>query len=213
MIRITNDWEIEELSESIRIEAMPSALRQSGLAEHDFSSETVRLRELPGRSFARFRLGPDPGEAPPGFPAATGQCMGADPAVLCLRPGEWLWTSGTDSPRKLLERAAAAVDPERGAVYDASDGLAVFRLSGVGAAWLLSKLSGLDFLAGAGGDEHCARTRMGRIAVVVHHHLSGEGSSQFDLVVDRSYARYLWELLKASAPHADDLARSFGVRA
>lgn len=198
------------MNEETRIEAIPSALRQSGLAEHDFSGESVRLAELTGLSLARLRHHPRSGDAPSGLPEEAGQCNDTDPAVLCLRPGEWLWISESDAPEALLEQAAGRAGGHGGAAYDVSDGMAAFRLSGSGAAWLLSKLSGLDFQGEAGGEAHCARTRMGRISVLVHHHRPETGSYVFDLFVDRGCARYLWELLKASAPHADDLVRAFG---
>jgi sarcosine oxidase gamma subunit len=94
-----------------------------------------------------------------------------------------------------------------------SDGFAVFRLQGNGSPWLLCKLSGLDFLAGRAAGQHCARTKLGQVAVVIHYHQAENKAFVFDLLVDRSYARYLWELLAASAPHADELALTFGAAA
>ena len=37
-----------------------------------------------------------------------------------------------------------------------------------------------------------------------------DGPPLFDLLVDRSLAVYLWALLEASIPHADELVESFG---
>lgn len=198
------------MSSNFSIIAIPSALQQSGLGRNEFSSESVHLKELTDYSISRLRCYAGQKKSPPGLPESTGHCLGDDPAVLCLRPGEWLWISESAPPGELLERAAGDVDREHGAVYNLTDGLAVFRLSGSGSGWLLSKLSGLDFLAGAGGGAHCARTRMGHIAVVVHYRRSGDGLYVFDLIFDRGYARYFWELLTASAPHADDLVSAFG---
>ena len=64
-----------------------------------------------------------------------------------------------------------------------SDGLAVFRLSGGGAPWLLGKLSGLDYQAGIKTGRHCARTRMGHISVLVHYRQVDDGTFGFDLVL------------------------------
>jgi len=65
--------------------------------------------------------------------------------------------------------------------------------------------------AGLSQGQHCACTRVAHAAVVVHYHQPGGGDSPFlfDLLFDRSLARYLWELLIASAAHADDLAKTF----
>ena len=51
---------------------------------------------------------------------------------------------------------------------------------------------------------------MGKIAVVVHYHQAGDDQFVFNLIFDRSSAKYLWDLLSESAPHADDLALAFG---
>jgi sarcosine oxidase gamma subunit len=75
---------------------------------------------------------------------------------------------------------------------------------------LLGKLSGLDYLAGVKTGAHCARTRMGHIGVLVHYREFDEGTFGFDLILDRSYARYFWELLTESAAHADNLAIAYG---
>jgi len=144
------------------------------------------------------------------LPEKTGQCGGRNPAALCLRPHEWLLISEVTEPVELLEQVQSNIDPEQTAVYDNSDGLAILRLSGNGAVWLLSKLSGLDYLAGTAAGGHCTRTRMGKIAVVVHYHQAGDDQFVFDLIFDRSVAKYLWDLLSVSAPHADDLALAFG---
>jgi sarcosine oxidase gamma subunit len=124
--------------------------------------------------------------------------------------------SEQSDPESLLDRLRPAIDPAQTSLLNNSDGLATFRLSGQGAPWLLSKLSGLDYLAGSSGDaaerQHCARIRMAHAAVVVHYHQPDGGDSPFvfDLLFDRSLAKYLWDLLSASAAHADDLVTTFG---
>jgi hypothetical protein len=52
---------------------------------------------------------------------------------------------------------------------------------------------------------------MAHAAVVVHYHQPVDEDSPFvfDLLFDRSLAKYLWDLLSASANHADDLANNF----
>jgi heterotetrameric sarcosine oxidase gamma subunit len=100
-------------------------------------------------------------------------------------------------------------------LVDMSDGLAVYRLSGSAAAWLLSKISCVDFVATAAFGQYAARTRMGRVAVVVSHHQLVGTDTEFvyDLIFDRSIAAYLWQLLLSSAPHAQELAAEFGDHA
>jgi heterotetrameric sarcosine oxidase gamma subunit len=192
---------------------LTSVLAQSGIESTKFQSETVRIEELGGRHIARLQClpnAPRPVWSGLELPGAVGACAGAGPVALCLGPREWIIMGDAALPETRTESAA-----EEDNVFwtDLSAGLAVFRLEGAGAPWLLNKLSCLDFQSCHDAGEHCARTRMGQIAVVIHFHRSPEGGERFDLVVDRSVARYLWELLCASAPHADDLAKSRGEAA
>lgn len=171
-----------------------------------FECQTISLEEVTGMSITRLR---SPG-MPAQLPTGTGQYAGGDPTVLCLRPGEWLSVSESLSPRDLVEKMTAMAGGECSTIHDCSHGLAVFRLRGKGSPWLLGKLSGLDYQAGIKTGRHCARTRMGHISVLVHYRQVDDGTFGFDLVLDRSYARYLWELLTASAAHANDLAIAYG---
>lgn len=197
-----------------RIDWTPSALRQAGIMVSDFSTGTLSIREVAGASFVRMHSLTDlAGEASTliDLPQGTGQCTGGHPAILCLRPREWLFFSETTGPGDLLHHVIGMVDPAQTAVWNQSDALAVFRLSGEASAWLLSKLSGLDFLAGISSGPHCASTRMGQAAVIVHYHQAAGEEFVFDLIIDRSLAPYLWDLLRESAPHADELHASFGL--
>jgi heterotetrameric sarcosine oxidase gamma subunit len=194
----------------------PSVLHQAGEDTVEFSSATISIFELAGVSAVRVHGMDDlqaAGGALPGLPAQTGQCSGGDPAALCLRPRELLFLSETAGPDELLRRVQAGIESRQTTILDVSDGLGLFRLAGDGAPWLLAKLSCLDFLSGTAAGAHCARTRMGQIPVVVHYHPDAGGDFVFDLVFDRSIARYLWNLLRESAPHADDLFHAHGVAA
>ena len=202
---------------------LPSPLQQAGMKGAPFHSDTLELKEVTGVTILRLHsLAPAEELAAEleihgvELPLQPNQSIGSDPAALCLRPNEWLLFSEKSDPESLLNRLRSAIDPARTSLLNNSDGLTTFRLSGQGAPWLLSKLSGLDYLAGSSGDaaerQHCARTRMAHAAVVVHYHQPGGSESPFvfELLFDRSLAKYLWELLTESAVHADDLATTFG---
>ncbi len=133
--------------------------------------------------------------------------------MLCLRPAEWLFFSEASEPADLLRYVQSTIEAHCATAWDNSAGLGVFRLSGDGAPWLLSKLSCLDYVAGVASGPHCTRTKMGHVAVIVHYHEVAAERFVFDLIFDRSIAKYLWELLIASAPHADDLVQAFGSAA
>jgi heterotetrameric sarcosine oxidase gamma subunit len=192
----------------------PSALKQAGNQARASRYDGLELCAIGNPALVRLRSLEDPGEAPLaelGLPRLTGRCSGDDPVALCLAPGEWLLVGGQNEPAagaladQLRRRLASSLT----AVCDQSDGLAGIRVSGAAAPWLLAKLSCIDFAAA--GVDWCARTRMGDAAVTIFCRPAASGSRQFDLYVDRSVADALWSLLEASAPHAVELNKEFGV--
>jgi heterotetrameric sarcosine oxidase gamma subunit len=201
------------MAEQTMNSGIKSTLRQAGVAEITFSTAMLRIEERCELAMTRIHSQPGFRTKLIDLPRRTGNCAGNDPSALCLRPGEWLLISDTTDPADLREQLAEGIESGFAAVYDQSDGLAVFRLDGPAAPWLLGKLSGLDFLAAVDEGEHCARTRMGAVAVLIHYHEAQPGQFVFDLVFDRSLAKYLWDLLLASAPHADELANDCGFAA
>jgi heterotetrameric sarcosine oxidase gamma subunit len=194
-----------------------SALQQAGLGETEFRSPNLHLQEVQNACLMRIRslqaesLAATLWAAGMEIPVSTNQSSGNEPRWMCLRPGDWLVLSETLSAGELQEKLRVVSSDgnaaAHGTIKDASDGLAVVRLSGAAAPWLLAKLSGLDFLGAVGSPQHCARTRMGQVAVVVSHYPVRPDAAEFayDLMVDRSIARYLWDLLLLSAAHAEEL--------
>jgi heterotetrameric sarcosine oxidase gamma subunit len=204
------------MREKPAVDWTPSVLHQAGEDTVEFNSATISIFELAGVSAVRVHSMDQlqaTGGGLPALPAETGQTAGDNPAVLCLRPREWLFLSETFGPDELLGRVKEGIEPRHTTILDASDGLGLLRLTGDGAPWLLAKISCLDFLAGTAAGAHCARTRMGHVPVIVHYHPDAAGDFVFDLVFDRSVACYLWNLLRESAPHADDLFHAHGVAA
>jgi heterotetrameric sarcosine oxidase gamma subunit len=192
----------------------PSPLQQAGVEHRDIRIGQVRLRELTGRSLARLRLLENPATADPPLaelPARTGGCGGSDPAYLCLGPREWLVVSSELQPTELLQALQSAMGSGLAAAYDLTQGLAVLRLTGAASPWLLAKLSCLDFVGGAHDGEHCARTRVGDVAVTIHYHRTAAEGWAFDVIADRSIAAHLWALLRACAPHANELNEASGA--
>lgn len=191
----------------------PTPLQQAGIEIRDRQFGDVRLREMPGLSLAHLRLYRSTEEAavPLGdLPAQVGLCGGTDPVYLCLAPKEWLAISPSLGPSEMLSALREAIDGSAGAAFNLSDAKAVFRLTGAASPWLLSKLSSLDFPAETRHGQHCATTRMSDASVTIYYHRDEDGEWAFDIIGDRSIAAYLWGLLVASAPHANDLLRVTG---
>lgn len=198
----------------------PSALSQAGAEVVALKRPNLTLRELPDMVLLRLHTLEEPdllaaamAQAGMALPLETNEAAGPDPSIVCLRPGEWLLLSQHQPPAELIERIRRLLDPSLTVLHDLSDGLGVFRLDGKAAPWLLGKLSGLDFLAGVSSGPHGARTRIGEIAVVLHFCPEPDGAPRFDLVFDRSVARYLWDLLNDAAPHAEELYAMHGAAA
>jgi heterotetrameric sarcosine oxidase gamma subunit len=207
------DWQdfIEEIH--------ATALQQAGLPESRYRSSSIVLHELTGATLLRIHsllpfmaLRDDMAACDIPLPAEVNQRLGQDPSVICLAPGEWLLFSEYLSASRLCEQVQAAVEPRHTAALDVSAGLAVFRLAGSAAPWLLNKLSGLDYQRNRAAAAHAARTRLQQVAVTLHYHRPGGLGNEcvFDLICDRSLARYLWQLLIASIPHAEELEQKYG---
>ncbi len=77
---------------------------------------------------------------------------------------------------------------------DNSAGLAVFRLTGTGARYLLAAGCGLDFRDEKFPVGNCCRTRFAQVAAVI----AADAPERFDIYVDRSYEKYLDDWLRDS---------------
>jgi heterotetrameric sarcosine oxidase gamma subunit len=208
------------------IDAPPgTALQQAGMMDRSFDSTTITLHELVGTTLLRIHslqefdaLKASMAACGIALPARVNDSMGQDPAVLCQAPREWLLFSQFLSATQLLEQMQPALerglDGQHTAALDLSSALTVFRLGGSAAPWLLNKLCGLDFQRGSTGGAHTARTRLQHAAVTLHYHPAGDPASTpvFDLIFERSMAVYLWQLLVASVPHAEQLNQLYGTR-
>lgn len=202
------------------MQEMPATvLQQAGLAVSSYSSNSIVLHELTGATLLRIHslqpfaaLRDDMAAGEIQLPAQVNQSLGQDPAVICLAPGEWLLFTDYLSASRLLQQMQPALDPRHTVALDVSAGLAVLRLAGGGAPWLLNKLCGLDFQHNIVLAAHAARTRLQQVAVTLHYHRPGGLGHEcvFDLICDRSLARYLWQLLLAALPHAEELAQRYG---
>jgi heterotetrameric sarcosine oxidase gamma subunit len=196
-----------------------TALEQSGATSRQHDGRLTSLCELDGTTLFRLHsLLPlaairDALEASGiALPLLVNQCQGQDPSVLCVAPGEWLLFSEYLGADRLGEQLRPAIEPHHTALIDLSPGLTVFRLAGKGSAWLLSKLTGLDFGKENLATAHCARTRLQHAAVTLHYHQTSGLKSEFvyDIIVERSFALYVWQLLIVALPHAEELAEQFG---
>jgi heterotetrameric sarcosine oxidase gamma subunit len=197
-------------------------LAQAGISVRHHAAPGLEFEELQGLTLARlYGLGPAPAQVAAfalcglTLPLTVNGCAGQDPAAVCLAPGEWLVSSAFLDFRHLSEQLAPALGGGDTLLLELSAGYACFRLAGPASPWLLQKLSGLDLLHGIAGGPHAAQTRLDQAAVILHYHQPGgrAGPFVFDLVFERSLARYVWQLLLFAAPHAAELSSQHGIPA
>lgn len=201
------------MSERKQVRALRSALRQVGVAQAGFQLASLTLRERENWAATRLRVLPADTKGlakSRNLPLATGTCSGKDPAVLCLRPGEWLVVSQSLPPDDLVAKVRAQHDNPCSYCWDHSDALALIRIDGEAASWLLRKHCGLDIPVDRPDEAHCAQTRLAGINVLMHCYVN-QLTGVFDLYVDRSLAVYLWNVLVNSAMHADQMYKRFGA--
>jgi len=207
--------------EEIGMDPPANALELTGDKVEPYHSPLTELRVLHGVSLLRLHSLQTPGElnaalAPKNvqLPEAPLQSLGPDPKAMSLAPGEWLLFSEFLDSSRLLDAVLPAIDSHQTSVLDLSPGHCVFRLTGSAAPWLLAKLSKLDFFGQSAGAAYATRTRMQHVAVTLHYHSPGghQTGAVFDLICERSTALYLWNLLIASIPHAEQLQQQFGSR-
>jgi len=194
-------------------QVLGQALGQAGADQAGFQLASLTVREIEKRAATRLRvLAADTGSLAKSrnLPLATGTCSGKDPAALCLRPGEWLVVSQSLPPDELLGQVRARHDAPGFFCWDHSEALALIRVEGKAAPWLLRKHCGLDIPLDRPVEALCAQTLFARISVLMHRYVNGP-AGVFDLYVDRSRATYLWNLLVNSATHADQLYERYGA--
>jgi heterotetrameric sarcosine oxidase gamma subunit len=193
------------------------AVGPSGRAVAPLDTEQLQLSERAGTLILRLHSLQPVAELAAAFSAAgltlpteANHADGEGPAFLCLRPGEWLVLAADLNPGPLADRLSACTDRRLTAIRDQSDGLVLFRLSGGAAPWLLSKVGSLDFSSERRGRQRVIQTRIGDVPVTIHVRRDADGETEFELLVGRSFARYLQRLLCAAAPHAAALYFDFG---
>ena len=177
---------------------------------------SISLREIPDRGMIDLRgLASDPafmsaardalGVALPTTPRTSSSW--GDVKVLWLSTDQWLILSSRSKAQELLAALRAALQGIHSLAVDVSDMRAVIRLEGEGCREVLMKGTSLDLLAAEYKSGCCRRMRYAEIAAL----LDVVEDTVFDVYVFRSYARYTWDFLCATAKAPASL-RLFGAQ-
>lgn len=135
-------------------------------------------------------------------PAANRFVAGDDVTAAWLGPDEFLVITEWDQVAATADRLAGALAGHHAGVTEVSDQLAVIRLSGPRARWVLAKGCALDLHPGVFGPGDCAQTLFERAGITL---LQRDAAPTYHLLVRRSFAAYLWAWLL-------DAGQEVGVR-
>ena len=139
-------------------------------------------------------LGRPPPDAPNTFVETR---FGAEGVVIAWAgPEEWNvigQEEGTSGLRVALRQAIPEAD---GAVVDVSSGFTLFSLEGRQARDLVAAGCPIDVHPRAFGPGRCAQTLFAGIGIAL---LQRDETPRFELMVRRSYARWLWRWMEVSA--------------
>ena len=120
---------------------------------------------------------------------------------LWLGPNEWLLVSNSEIPKdtNTYELEQVLFDniskTNLGSVTNVTDHFTIFKLSGSNIFEVLSKGCPFDFDSRDFGDNKVVQTILNHVDVTIHR----KSENDVDLYVRRSFAGYLWNLLKDSA--------------
>jgi heterotetrameric sarcosine oxidase gamma subunit len=194
-------------------------MEQAGLENSWYETEEIEFRLLTSVTLLRLQsllaaetLNVKLAETGIVLPGRVNQATGQDPSALCLAPRDWMIFSEYLKQDLILNHFQGRIDPAETSLIDMSSAYAVFRISGPAAPWLLSKLCGLDFRKGTKAGQHCTRTRLEQAGAILHYHQPGSGAVPhvFDVIIERSQARYFWQLLNSNLSHALELTKQHG---
>lgn len=188
------------MAEPIRTLLASSALPAGGRVYGDL----LRLTVLPPRTLVRLCL-PEKSQrslqklliAEREVPVAMNTWLGEDPVIGRIAPDTWFLSSSLHDATELIDAVRTACGKRWFSVTDLSDANVTIAVEGPQALEILVRGSALDFAAFA--NEACTRTRFALVPVVLRR----LGVERFELVVDRSLARYLFDWLQDAAAGID----------
>jgi sarcosine oxidase, subunit gamma len=156
----------------------------------DATSSFARLSERPDLGKLSLRLHPEArasAERTFGLQLPAAQCATVAGAltVLSVSPTEMLVVMPLGELGGCMAKLQDALAEQDAAVVDVSSSTTVLRLSGSGAVELLYRGCSIELQAPMFAVGHCAATKIGKIAILVHH-VADEAS--YDLYVPRSLA-------------------------
>jgi len=129
------------------------------------------------------------------LPTEPGTCSGRDPIVRWLAPNTWLVASSQQDGTALVAALESACAGRNCAIVDVSDSMVALKVRGARARELLSRGTGFDVRAASFGPGRATRVAFAQLPVL----LRPISNDSFELLVDRSAARWLADWLSSTA--------------
>jgi heterotetrameric sarcosine oxidase gamma subunit len=204
---------VGHVAEELRSRPMPEkarsgvpTVRHSPLAHREAISSgnglaSIRERKFIGKLIIRgdaeligSQLQKSAGVMLPTIPCTT--TTAGELTTLWLGPSEWMLLTPEDVETELRSTIAAALRQYHHQITDVSDHDTIIRAGGAKSREMLMKLTTLDLHPEKFPQGAVKGSVFGRVSAVMHcPHGATKGASDFDLIIRRSHADYLWRLL------------------
>ena len=124
----------------------------------------------------------------------------SDGPLACLRSDEFVLV--TPDIHDALTRLQSAASANLFTLTDITHGRSIILIAGARATDVLAKVCGLDFSEKAFPDMHAAQTMLAKVRALIIR-VDRDQAPAYHLIVERSLAEYVWEILQ-------DAAQEFG---
>ena len=116
-------------------------------------------------------------------------------SIIWLSPNEWLIETPKDETHKLLTLLRSTLNPQKTAITDVSFSRTILRLKGDYVFTLLSKYLVINLEETLKTNYSVAQTIFIKIPILLIRHNSDNETVLVDIHVNRSHAKYVYELL------------------
>ena len=116
--------------------------------------------------------------------------------IIWLSPNEWLIETHIDETQKVLKILKSALNPQKTAITDVSFNRTVLRLEGEYVYTLLSKYLVINLEEVLKTNYSVAQTIFIKIPILLIRNNDGNEITSIDIHLNRSHAKYVYELLK-----------------
>jgi sarcosine oxidase subunit gamma len=123
-----------------------------------------------------------------------------DNGVLWLSTDQWLVLAPRRSIKDVVSALRSALRDMHCLAIDLSDARTIIRLEGEGVREILMKGAPVDLMDASYATGSVRRLRLGEVAALVH--VRALGPDIIDLFVFRSYGRFAWDWIEATAGEA-----------